>query len=64
MQEGECVKAHIASTTQSWELNNCEALLPFVCSVNACSMGSKLCANGNCINEVSLSLPSEGEGSG
>ena len=54
VRAGKCVKTRVNNDAQSWELTTCENLLPFVCSVDACTMGSKLCSNGKCVNEVSL----------
>ncbi|KAK7079934.1 Calcium ion binding, partial [Halocaridina rubra] len=48
---GECVKARI-SDQQSWELNTCESLLPFMCHIQACTKGSLHCSNGKCINKA------------
>ncbi|XP_076035426.1 sushi, von Willebrand factor type A, EGF and pentraxin domain-containing protein uif [Oratosquilla oratoria] len=49
---GECVRARLMETHQSWELTTCESLLPFMCRVNACSKGAFHCSNGQCINEA------------
>ncbi|KAB7498637.1 Fibropellin-1 [Armadillidium nasatum] len=52
VKAGRCVKTHTTNIQQGWELDTCETLLPFMCRTNACPKGSKLCSNGNCINEA------------
>ncbi|CAL4150116.1 unnamed protein product [Meganyctiphanes norvegica] len=52
VKSGECVKAHLTDVHQSWELNTCETLLPFMCRVQACTKGSTHCSNGMCVNKA------------
>ncbi|XP_054265760.1 uncharacterized protein LOC128988471 [Macrosteles quadrilineatus] len=47
---GECVDVMLSDEQQSWELQTCESLLPFLCRANACPAGSYHCSNGRCIN--------------
>ncbi len=39
---------------QEWELTTCEALLPFLCMIEACPSGTFHCSNGKCINREFL----------
>lgn len=48
---GECVAASVVDPMQSWELETCETLLPFMCKSMACPKGTFLCSNGACINQ-------------
>ena len=58
VSEGRCVKSVVTgdesdgddSSEQHWELTTCEALLPFMCRINACPVGTYHCSNGNCVN--------------
>ncbi|XP_064091137.1 sushi, von Willebrand factor type A, EGF and pentraxin domain-containing protein 1-like isoform X2 [Macrobrachium nipponense] len=52
VNDGECVKARLSDTRQSWELSTCESLLPFMCRTKACTKGAVHCSNGKCINEA------------
>lgn len=36
---GECVDVTVTDEQQSWELQTCESLLPFLCRANACPTG-------------------------
>lgn len=36
---GECVDVNVSDEHQSWQLNTCESLLPFLCRSNACPTG-------------------------
>lgn len=36
---GECVDVTVTDDQQSWELQTCESLLPFLCRANACPTG-------------------------
>ncbi|KAG8295757.1 calcium ion binding [Homalodisca vitripennis] len=47
---GECVDVTLTDDQQSWELQTCESLLPFLCRANACPAGSFHCSNSRCIN--------------
>lgn len=38
---GECVDVTLTDEHQSWELQTCETLLPFLCRANACPSGMK-----------------------
>ncbi|XP_058454733.1 uncharacterized protein LOC131432461 isoform X2 [Malaya genurostris] len=49
---GECVAASNVNSKQSWRLETCEHLLPFMCKRPACPHNSIRCSNGNCINQV------------
>ncbi|XP_072154980.1 uncharacterized protein uif isoform X2 [Bemisia tabaci] len=49
---GECVDVTITDQQQSWQLQTCETLLPFLCRANACPTGSFHCSNGGCINSA------------
>lgn len=49
---GECVDVNVSDEHQSWQLNTCESLLPFLCRSNACPTGSFHCSNGGCINSA------------
>ncbi|XP_050541159.1 sushi, von Willebrand factor type A, EGF and pentraxin domain-containing protein 1 [Daktulosphaira vitifoliae] len=49
---GECVDVTVTDDQQSWELQTCESLLPFLCRANACPTGSFHCSNGRCINSI------------
>lgn len=49
---GECVAVSVAQQRQSWELDTCESLLPFMCRAPACPQNSVHCANGLCVNEA------------
>ena len=59
VSEGRCVKSVVTedegdggdSSEQHWELTTCEALLPFMCRINACPSGTFHCSNGNCVNK-------------
>ena len=54
--QGNCVKSVLKtypngdSYKQEWELTTCEALLPFLCEIEACPAGTFHCSNGKCIN--------------
>lgn len=48
---GECVAVN-SNSSQSWELNTCESLLPFMCRAPACPQNSVHCSNGLCINQA------------
>ena len=57
VSEGRCVKSVVTddesegdNSEQHWELTTCEALLPFMCRINACPVGTYHCSNGNCVN--------------
>ena len=58
MGEGRCVKSVMKESVegggsprhQEWELTTCEALLPFMCRINACPDGTYHCSNGRCVN--------------
>lgn len=50
--DGECVAASLQNVMQSWQLNSCENLLPFMCKSTACPHNSMHCANGLCINQA------------
>ena len=39
---------------QEWELTTCEALMPFLCMIEACPSGTFHCSNGKCINREFL----------
>lgn len=47
---GECVNVHLRDELQSWQLQTCETLLPFLCRTSACPTGAYHCSNGKCIN--------------
>ncbi|XP_075226178.1 sushi, von Willebrand factor type A, EGF and pentraxin domain-containing protein uif [Lycorma delicatula] len=49
---GECVDVSLTDEHQSWELETCESLLPFLCRANACPTGSYHCSNGHCVNNA------------
>ncbi|XP_073992974.1 sushi, von Willebrand factor type A, EGF and pentraxin domain-containing protein uif isoform X1 [Rhodnius prolixus] len=49
---GECVDVTLTDDRQSWELQTCESLLPFLCRASACPAGSFHCSNGECINSA------------
>lgn len=51
-ESGECVAATLKTTMQSWELDTCESLLPFMCKSPACPVNSVQCANGKCVNQA------------
>jgi len=54
--EGTCVKSVLKTYPnsdayqQEWELTTCEALMPFLCEIEACPSGTFHCSNGQCIN--------------
>lgn len=48
--QGRCVRSVIRDERQEWELTTCEELLPFMCQIQACPVGSKHCSNGKCVN--------------
>ena len=54
--EGTCVKSVLKTYPnsdayqQEWELTTCEALMPFLCEIEACPAGTFHCSNGQCIN--------------
>lgn len=50
-KDGECVAVSSNSAIQSWELNTCESLLPFMCKSPACPSNSIHCSNGKCVNQ-------------
>ena len=52
VNSGECVRSVLARGIQSWVLERCETMLPFMCRAPACPAGTALCANGRCINKV------------
>jgi hypothetical protein len=47
---GECVDVNLHDEVQSWQLQTCETLLPFLCRTSACPVGSYHCSNGKCVN--------------
>lgn len=49
---GECVAASVQRQMQSWELDTCESLLPFMCRTPACPQNSFHCSNSLCINQA------------
>lgn len=50
---GECVAVTSESqSVQSWELDTCESLLPFMCKSSACPQNSVHCSNGDCVNQA------------
>lgn len=50
---GECVSVTAESpTTQTWQLDTCESLLPFMCKSAACPQNSLHCSNGECVNQA------------
>lgn len=49
---GECVAVSLAGSMQSWELDTCESLLPFMCKSAACPQNSLHCSNGDCVNQA------------
>lgn len=49
---GECVAVSLASMIQSWGLDTCESLLPFMCKSAACPQNSLHCSNGGCVNQA------------
>lgn len=52
-ESGECVAVVTDSQpAQSWELDNCESLLPFMCKSTACPQNSVHCSNGECVNQA------------
>lgn len=52
-ETGECVAVTSDSQpAQSWELDNCESLLPFMCKTTACPQNSVHCSNGECVNQA------------
>lgn len=51
-ENGECVAVSTKNLIQSWGLNTCESLLPFMCKAQACTHGSLHCSNGRCVNQV------------
>lgn len=52
-QSGECVAVTSESqSVQSWELDTCESLLPFMCKSTACPQNSVHCSNGDCVNQA------------
>lgn len=52
-EAGECVAVVTDSQpAQSWELDNCESLLPFMCKSTACPQNSVHCSNGECVNQA------------
>lgn len=52
-QSGECVAVTSESqSVQSWELDTCESLLPFMCKSTACPQSSVHCSNGDCVNQA------------
>lgn len=52
-QLGECVAVTSESqSVQSWELDTCESLLPFMCKSVACPQNSVHCSNGDCVNQA------------
>lgn len=50
--EGECVAASNVNNTQSWVLETCENLLPFMCKRQACPQNTVRCSNGACVNQA------------
>ncbi|UYV83192.1 clec-78 [Cordylochernes scorpioides] len=48
---GQCVRAELRGTGHEWHMAPCEALLSFMCQVEACPQGSFHCSNGRCINK-------------
>lgn len=53
-QDGECVSANVElKKEQTWELNTCESLLPFMCRTDACQPNSLHCSNGKCVHQSS-----------
>lgn len=51
-ESGECVAVSLGQSAQSWELDTCESLLPFMCRAAACPQNSIHCANGGCVNQA------------
>lgn len=51
-KSGECVAVSVANIMQSWELDTCESLLPFMCKTTACPQNSLHCSNGACVNQA------------
>lgn len=52
-ESGECVAVISESqSVQSWELDTCESLLPFMCKSVACPQNSVHCSNGDCVNQA------------
>lgn len=49
---GECVAASNVNDMQTWQLETCENLLPFMCERPACPQNSVRCSNGVCINQA------------
>lgn len=50
---GECVSVTSESqSVQSWQLDTCESLLPFMCKSVACPSNSVHCSNGDCVNQA------------
>lgn len=49
---GECVAVTTKDMMQSWQLDTCESLLPFMCKAAACPSGSVHCSNGRCVNQA------------
>ncbi|XP_055635764.1 uncharacterized protein LOC129775276 isoform X1 [Toxorhynchites rutilus septentrionalis] len=49
---GECVAASNMNNTQTWVLETCENLLPFMCKRSACLQNSVRCSNGACVNQA------------
>ena len=47
---GDCVDVSLHDEVQSWQLETCESLLPFLCRTSACPSGSYHCSNGRCVN--------------
>ena len=60
VEDGVCVKSVLKndptsdSYDQEWELTTCEALMPFLCRIDACPSGTFHCSNGQCINREFL----------
>jgi hypothetical protein len=60
VEKGKCVRSvlkadpHSDMIEQVWELTTCEALMPFLCRIDACPSGTFHCSNGHCINREFL----------
>lgn len=52
-EAGECVAVISESqSVQSWQLDTCESLLPFMCKSVACPANAVHCSNGACVNQA------------
>lgn len=53
VMDGKCVRSVLKTGSggkQEWELTTCEALMPFMCLIPACPIGTYHCSNGKCVN--------------